>query len=94
MATQKTNAEKPVEMIATEVLKNAGFVDPSSPTSLQKALSKRHEGKLNRESKNLSTLRSPAFEQACKEAGVPATPRQASKWNNGYGAAYRTKFVS
>jgi hypothetical protein len=36
---------------------------------------------------NLQTLTDPVFIKACELAGLQVTPRQASKWNNGYGKA-------
>lgn len=41
-----------------------------------------------RASKNLQTQQAPIFRKACELAGVEPTRRQASKWNNGYGAAW------
>ena len=33
-----------------------------------------------------------AFKTACETAGIPPTKRQASKWRNEYGKAYKTAF--
>ena len=38
---------------------------------------------------NERTLRSPLFQKACELAGIPATKRQASKFNNSRGIAFR-----
>ena len=34
---------------------------------------------------------SPAFRKACKKAGIPATTRQASKFRNKKGLAYKMR---
>lgn len=39
---------------------------------------------------NISRLADNAFKTACRTAGVEPTARQASKWNNNHGAAYKT----
>jgi len=38
--------------------------------------------------RNKSRLVDAAFKKACEVVGIPATNRQASKWNNKKGAAY------
>lgn len=52
---------------------------------------KRGKAKQTRTDRNLSTYGSEAFREACSKAGVQPSSRQASKWNNEYGAAYRSK---
>lgn len=37
---------------------------------------------------NKAVFGQPTFKHACEAAGVAVTKRQASKWNNGKGAAY------
>ncbi len=39
--------------------------------------------------KNTSIMSSPAFKKACELAGTPLTRRQASKYRQGRGLAYR-----
>lgn len=56
-----------------------------------KAITKREEAKQARTNRNLSTLSSGTFKDACSAAGVTPTARQASKFNNGYGAAFAGK---
>ena len=34
-------------------------------------------------------FKDPAFKEACEKAGIPVTKRQARKWNNNKGAAYK-----
>lgn len=34
---------------------------------------------------------SPEFVKACKDVGIPPTTRQASKWSNKKGKAYKAK---
>lgn len=46
------------------------------------------ERKRVREGKNKGRLKDPKFLKACELAGVEPTKRQASKWNNQYGAAF------
>lgn len=41
---------------------------------------------------NKGTLTSDYFKKCCKLAGVEATKRQASKFNNGYGSAFAQRF--
>jgi hypothetical protein len=41
-----------------------------------------------RQDANKAVFEQPAFKSACEAAGVAITKRQASKWNNGKGAAY------
>ena len=36
-----------------------------------------------------STLKNPAFQQACERAGIPVTRRQARKWNMKKGKAWK-----
>ena len=36
-----------------------------------------------------ATLKNPAFQQACERAGIPVTRRQARKWNNKRGKAWK-----
>lgn len=52
-------------------------------------ITKREKGKQERTNRNLSTYVSGTFKDACASAGIPATARQASKFNNGYGAAFK-----
>lgn len=52
-------------------------------------ITKREKSKLERTNRNLGTFTSQAFKDACATAGVPATARQASKYNSGYGAAFK-----
>lgn len=54
-------------------------------------ITRREKAKLERTNRNLSTSASGTFKDACTAAGVPNTARQASKFNNGYGAAFRAK---
>ena len=43
-------------------------------------------------SEALTTIfKSPAFATLCAKAGIPVTRRQASKFHNGYGAAFNAK---
>lgn len=48
----------------------------------------RKEAKAAREARNLDTLLSPAFIEACKRAKIPPTKRQASKYARHMGLAY------
>lgn len=41
---------------------------------------------------NKALLDNPVFLKACELAEIPVTRRQASKFNNGYGAAYAMRF--
>jgi len=43
--------------------------------------------KTNGEHRNKGTMANKQFLEACKRASVEPTRRQASKWNNGKGAA-------
>jgi len=43
----------------------------------------------NRNYKNSKEGDAVAFRAACSKIGVPATGRQASKWRNGVGIAYK-----
>lgn len=52
-------------------------------------ITKREKSKQDRTNRNLGTYTSEAFKAACSSAGVTPSARQASKFNNGYGAAYR-----
>lgn len=52
-------------------------------------ITKREKSKQERTNRNLGTYTSGSFKDACASAGIPATARQASKYNNGYGAAFR-----
>lgn len=49
------------------------------------------EKEQKRINRNRSIKKNEIFQEACKRAGVPATNRQASKWNNKRGAAFRGK---
>ena len=40
--------------------------------------------------KNIKTLASTSFKRACDNVGIEPTKRQASKWNNRKGLAYKT----
>jgi len=42
---------------------------------------------VERQSNDGFALENQEFKDACSKAGVPATPRQASKFRNGYGKA-------
>lgn len=42
------------------------------------------------EASNKARKNDPQFVRSCSEAGVEATTRQASKWNNSKGKAYKT----
>ena len=42
-----------------------------------------------RNEQNINRLKSTSFKNACKVAGINPTKRQASKWNNLKGAAYK-----
>lgn len=44
--------------------------------------------------RNQDTLKNEHFVQACNLAGIPSTKRQASKFNNKKGAAYKHGKVS
>ena len=44
---------------------------------------------IKRQERNRARLESKRFTDACKMAGIPATKRQASKFNNGRGLAFR-----
>lgn len=52
----------------------------------------RGEGKTNRMNANKGRLTDPVFIKACELAEIPVSKRQASKFNNGYGAAYNQRF--
>lgn len=52
-------------------------------------ITKREKSKLERTNRNLGTYTSGTFKDACAAAGVQPTARQASKFNNGYGAAFK-----
>jgi hypothetical protein len=39
---------------------------------------------------NVNTHKSQSFKDCCSNAGIPVTKRQASKYNNHKGAAYKT----
>ncbi len=41
--------------------------------------------------RNKATLGNSQFIKACEVVGIPATPRQASKWNNKKGKAYNAR---
>ena len=45
-----------------------------------------------REEKNTSVLSNKKFIKACEISEIPATRRQASKWNHGRGLAYTNRF--
>lgn len=45
-----------------------------------------------REEKNSSVLKNGKFIKACELAGIPATRRQASKWNHSRGLAFNSRF--
>jgi len=47
------------------------------------------EGERRRQERNKATFSSKRFVDLCHSAGVPPTTRQASKFNNQKGAAYR-----
>ena len=51
-------------------------------------ITKREKAKLERTNRNLGTYTNSVFKEACAAIGIPATARQASKYNNGYGAAF------
>lgn len=63
----------------------------SDNTNTGKTITARAEAKDKRTARNLSTYASGSFKDACVTAGIPATPRQASKFNNGYGAAFKAQ---
>ena len=44
---------------------------------------------IKRSERNSGRLASRHFTDACEMAGIPATKRQASKFNNGRGLAFR-----
>ena len=44
---------------------------------------------IKRRERNRDRLESKHFADACEMAGIPATKRQASKFNNGRGLAFR-----
>ena len=44
---------------------------------------------IKRRERNRARLESKRFTDACEMAGIPATKRQASKFNNGRGLAFR-----
>ena len=44
---------------------------------------------IKRRERNRDRLESEHFTDACEMAGIPATKRQASKFNNGRGLAFR-----
>ena len=44
---------------------------------------------IKRRERNRDRLESRHFTDACEMAGIPATRRQASKFNNGRGLAFR-----
>lgn len=44
---------------------------------------------LARRNRNMATLINALFLQACESVGVEPTQRQASKWNNEKGLAYK-----
>lgn len=47
-----------------------------------------------RESANKRVMESPVFIRACQIAKVEPCKRQASKWNNHYGAAYAVRLTA
>jgi len=49
-----------------------------------------HPWNAEKQKQNVSRLADLGFITACEVAGVKATNRQASKWNNRKGAAYKT----
>ena len=44
---------------------------------------------IKRRERNRARFESKRFTDACEMAGIPATKRQASKFNNGRGLAFR-----
>jgi hypothetical protein len=52
---------------------------PSEPLDVEAGL---------RFTKRENRLKDKLFISACELAGIPATPRQARKWNNGTGKAF------
>jgi len=40
------------------------------------------------------TMKDKNFLHYCEKAGIPATPRQARKWNNKTGLAYKGKGIN
>lgn len=61
-----------------------GYVTKGSGLDLDKK-------KAGRAKANANTLASEHFKKCCGAAGVEPTKRQASKWNNGKGLAFKTK---
>jgi hypothetical protein len=60
-----------------------GTWDRVTGGDLQPYHKERHEAAKNR-------VKDPAFIDACKKASINPTNRQARKWNNGKGAAFKT----
>ena len=46
-----------------------------------------------RREKNKNTKESRIFQQACESVGIEPTKRQASKWNNKKGLAYKGRLI-
>ena len=46
-----------------------------------------------RRKRNKATLKNKLFLTICKNLNIKPTTRQASKWNNKKGLAYRTQFL-
>lgn len=53
--------------------------------------SKHVEAEEKRRARNAATLEKSKFLRACESAKIPPTKRQARKWNNKKGLAYRTR---
>jgi len=51
------------------------------------------ESQVNKEVANKSVLKNEIFLKACEYSGIKATTRQASKWNNQKGLAYKNKSI-
>jgi len=59
------------------------------PISGRNDLTRKAEDMHNRHENAKSTLNSQIFKEACDKVGIPPTMRQARKWNNKKGAAYK-----
>ena len=47
------------------------------------------EGQKKRQDRNRNVMESPTFEEACEVVDIKPTKRQASKWNNKKGLAFK-----
>jgi len=49
---------------------------------------------MSKDDTNKNFTKNQEFEKACEEAGIKPTKRQASKWRNEKGLAWKKKYTS